>query len=144
MGILQSPFKHIFMKRLIQDDIMGGSIAGSKNEEVKTRLEKYLLKDETGVRKSLLNFFLQVQSCTTGEVYDYLIKEGFNVNYKAVIGMVGQMHSRLGILRIYRVRRGGNVYSIKENYWDLVKMLCRGMSTIESDIRPGRSDNRHQ
>ena len=143
MGILQSPFKHIFMKRLIQDDIMGGSIAGSKNEEVKTRLEKYLLKDETGARKSLLNFFLQVQSCTTGEVYDYLIKEGFKVNYKAVIGIVGHMHSRLGILRIHRAK-GSNVYSMKENYWDIVKMLCRGMSMIESDIGTRRSDNRHQ
>ena len=69
------------------------------DEGVKNRLIKFILKDKIGIRKSLLRLFAEVKSCNTVEIYDYLIKEGFNVNYRAVSSMVGQMHSRLGILR---------------------------------------------
>ncbi|HLB70089.1 MAG: DUF2551 domain-containing protein [Candidatus Methanoperedens sp.] len=108
---------------------MGVSMAGYKNEGVKIRLRKFLLKDKIGIRKSLLIFFLQARSCTTGDVYDYLVKEGFNVSYKAVSAMVGQMHSRLGILRIY-LSRECNVYSLKEEQWDIVKMVLNGHSGV--------------
>ena len=68
------------------------------DEKVKNRLYKYLSKDKVGIRKYLLNFFLQMKSCTTVEIYDLLITQGFNINYRAVSAMVGHMHSRLGIL----------------------------------------------
>lgn len=92
------------------------------DERVKSRLYKYLSKDKMGIRKYLLNFFLQTKSCTTVEIYDLLIKQGFNINYRAVSAMVGHMHSRLGILS-FSWTNDHNVYTIKEDYLDLVKTV---------------------
>ncbi len=64
------------------------------DESAKNRLSKFLMNDKKVIRKSLLNLFLQAKSCTTVEIYDFLIRQGFNVNYRAVSAMVGQMHSR--------------------------------------------------
>ncbi len=97
------------------------------DDGVKNRLIKFILKDKTGVRKSLLWLFLQVKSCTTVEIYDFLIKQGFNVNYRAVSTMIGQMHSRLGILR-FNLTNKHNVYTIKEDYLDIVKMILTSFS----------------
>lgn len=98
------------------------------DERVKIRLIKFLSTDKLGIRKYLLKLFLQAKSCTTGEVYDYLIKQGFNVNYRGVSAMVGQMHSRLGILRVYSANKR-NVYTLKENYLDVVKMVLTPFTT---------------
>ena len=103
-------------------------MAGNMDERVKIRLIKFLLKDKLGVRKFLLKLFLQAKSCTTGEAYDYLLKQGFNVNYRGVSAMVGQMHSRLGILRVYSINKR-NVYTLKENYLDIVKMVLTPFTT---------------
>lgn len=89
---------------------------------VKTRLLKFLVRDKVGIRKSLLNLFLQTRNYTTCEVYDYLKKQGFEVNYRGVSAMVGQMHTRLGILRIY-LKREHRCYSLKEDHRDIVKMI---------------------
>lgn len=59
---------------------MGVSIVGNSDQNVKNRLIRFLLKDKIGIRKSLLNLFLQAKSCTTVEIYDFLIKQGFDVN----------------------------------------------------------------
>lgn len=92
------------------------------DERVKSRLYKYLSKDKMGIRKYLLNFFIQTKSCTTVEIYDLLIKQGFNINYRAVSAMVGHMHSRLGILS-FSWTNDHNVYTIKEDYLDLIKTV---------------------
>ena len=89
---------------------------------VKNRLLEFILKDKTGMRKTLLWPFLQMNSCTTVEIYDFLIKQGFNVNYRAVSAMVGQMHSRLGILR-FKWTNEHNVYKIKDDYLEMVMMI---------------------
>jgi hypothetical protein len=47
----------------------------STDSGVKNRLIKFLLKDKMGIRRCLLKLFLQDKSCTTGEAYDYLIKQ---------------------------------------------------------------------
>src|SRR4030067_3506295 len=70
----------------------------------------HLVKDKIGIRKCLLSLFLQARNYTTCEVYDYLKKQGFEVNYRGVSAMVGQMHTRLGILRIY-LKREHRCYS---------------------------------
>ena len=100
-------------------------------EGAKTRLIKFLLKDKMGIRISLVWLFLQTKSCTTVEIYDFLIKQGFNVNYRAVSAMVGQMHSRLGILRV-NLTNEHNVYSLKEDYLDIVKMILPPFSGKDS------------
>ena len=99
-------------------------------EGVKNRLIKFLLKDKIGIRKSLLRLFSEAKSCTTVEIYDNLIKQGFKVNYRAVSAMVGQMHSRLGILRVYLTNEH-HVYSLKEDYLNIVKMVLTPFSRIK-------------
>ncbi len=98
---------------------------------VKNRLIKFLMKDKIGIRKSLLKLFSEAKGFTTVEIYDYLIKQGFNVNYRAVSSMVGQMHSRLGILRVYLTYEH-NVYTLKEDYLNIVKMVLTPFSSMDS------------
>jgi hypothetical protein len=86
------------------------------------RLLKFLIKDKMGIRKCLLSLFLQARNYTTCDVYYHLKDQGFKVNYRMVSAMVGQMHTRLGILSIY-LNREHNVYSLKESHRDTVKMV---------------------
>jgi hypothetical protein len=92
------------------------------NEGARNRLIKFLRRDKIGIRKFLLNLFLQTNRCTTVEIYDALMKQGFKVNYRAVSAMVGQMHSRLGILRFYLTSEY-NVYTLKEDYLEIVRTV---------------------
>jgi hypothetical protein len=104
------------------------------DDGVENRLIKFILKDKKGIRKSLLWLFLQMKSCNTVEIYDFLIKQGFNVNYRAVSSLVGQMHSRLGILR-FNLTNEHNVYTIKEDYLDILKMVLIPFSSRDSISR---------
>ena len=115
------------MKHWLHNDIMRVSTAGNIDQKVKNRLIKFLLKDKLDIRKSLLWIFVQMKSCSTVEIYDYLIKQGFDINYRAVSSMVGQMHSRLGILKVY-LNNEHNVYTIKEDYLDIIKMVLTPFS----------------
>src|SRR4030067_1041520 len=92
------------------------------DDGVKNRLIRFLLKDKIGIRKSLLRLFSEEKNCNTVEIYDYLIKQGFKVNYRAVSSMVGQMHSRLGILRFCWTKEH-NVYSLKQDYLGIDEMV---------------------
>jgi len=105
------------------------------DDGVKNRLIKFILKDKIGIRKSLLRLFSEAKSCNTVEIYDFLIEQGFNVNYRAVSSMVGQMHSRLGILR-FNLTNEHNVYTIKEDYLNIVKMVLTPFSSSDSISRP--------
>ncbi len=97
-------------------------IAINKEDSIKTRLLKFLTKDKIGIRKCLLNLFLQTKNYTTCEVYQHLKKQGFNVNYRGVYAMVGQMHTRLGILRM-SFRKEQRIYTLKEDRRDIVQMI---------------------
>ena len=95
-------------------------------------------KIDDGVKNRLLKFLLrlfsEVKSCNTVEIYDYLIKQGFHVNYRAVSSMVRQMHSRLGILSFYLTNEH-NVYTLKEDYLNIVKMILPPFSSLDSKSR---------
>lgn len=93
---------------------------GKENEAIKTRLTKYLMRDETGIRKSVLKLFLEDKPYTTQNVFDLLKKQGFDVNYRGISAMVGLMNTRLGILRI-DVKGDHNIYSLKDEYKNSVK-----------------------
>ncbi len=93
---------------------------GKENEAIKTRLTKYLMRDETGIRKSVLKLFLEDKPYTTQNVFDLLRKQGFDVNYRGISAMVGLMNTRLGILRI-DVKGDHNIYSLKDEYKKSVK-----------------------
>jgi hypothetical protein len=101
------------------------------DDGAKNRLIKFLLKDKIGIRKSLLWLFSEAKSCNTVEIYDFLIQQGFNVNYRAVSSMVGQMHSRLGILR-FNLTDEHNVYTLKEDYLNIVNMVLTPFSRLDS------------
>lgn len=91
-------------------------------ERVKARLIKYLGRDDTGIRKVVLNLFLEGGMFTTGDVYEYLHKTDFGVSYRGVSAMVGLMNTRLGILRI-NVTGDHNIYSLKEDYKGIVQSV---------------------
>jgi hypothetical protein len=123
--ILEKQFKII----LQYSKFVGSDSMKNIEEGAKIRLIKFLLKDKIGIRKSLIWLFLQTKSCTTVEIYNFLIKQGFNINYRAVSAMVGQMHSRLGILRV-NLSNEHNVYSLKEDYLDIVEMILTPFSIL--------------
>ena len=106
-------------------------------ESVKKRLLKFLVRDKIGIRKCLLSLFLQTRNYTTCEVYDYLKKQGFEVNYRGVSSMVGQMHTRLGILHIY-LKRKHRRYSLKEDHRNIIQMI---LTTSTSTRFPGSSSH---
>lgn len=110
---------------------MSVSMAGNIDLKVKDRLIRFLLKDKIGIRKSLLRLFSEEKNCNTVEIYDYLIKQGFEVNYRAVSSMVGQMHSRLGILQFCWVKEH-SVYSLKKDYLEIVKTVLTPFSRWDS------------
>ena len=80
------------------------------------------MRDETGIRKSVLKLFLSDKPYTTQKVFDHLKKEGFDVNYRGVSAMVGLMNTRLGILRI-DVKGDHNIYSLKMEYKNALKVI---------------------
>jgi len=112
-----------------------GDSMKKKDAGVKNRLIIFLMKDKMGIRKTLLRLFLEVKSCNTVEIYDYLIKQGFQVNYRAVSAMVGQMHSRLGILS-FCWTNAHNVYTLKEDYLNIVKTILTPISSLDSKSLP--------
>jgi len=123
-----------------QTDISNSGLPANSNygsdamiKSVEKRLLKFLVKDKAGIRKCLLNLFLQTRNYTTCEVYDYLKKQGFEVNYRGVSSMVGQMHTRLGILHIY-LQKKHRYYSLKEDHRNIIQMIL-----ITSTRPPGKS-----
>ncbi len=83
-------------------------------------MRDYLKRDETGVRRAVLELFLKSKTYTTEEVYSSLKALGFNISYRGISAMVGLMNTRLGILSI-DVTGDHNIYSLKECHKDAVK-----------------------
>ena len=92
------------------------------NNQAKERLIKYLRKDEINLRKSVLKMFLAGETYTTNDIYNNLVQEGFDLNYRGVSAMVGLMNTRLGILRV-DVTREHNHYSLKDDFKEIVQTV---------------------
>ncbi|MDR0768271.1 MAG: DUF2551 domain-containing protein [Methanosarcinales archaeon] len=98
-------------------------MSGLQSEDrVKERLEKYLSRDENGIRKIVLNLFITGNKFTTGDVYKHLERESCSVSYRGVSAMVGLMNTRLGILSI-NVTGDHNIYSLKDDYKPVVQAI---------------------
>ena len=97
-------------------------ILNQTNNQVKERLIKYLRKDETNLRKSVLKMFLVGETYTTIDIYNNLMQQGFDLNYRGVSAMVGLMNTRLGILRV-DVTREHNHYSLKDDFKVVVQTV---------------------
>ncbi len=95
------------------------SVADLKNE-IEKRLKNYLSRDKNGIRRTLLNIFVQVKTITIGGLYDKL-KENFDVSYKSVASMVGIIASKIGILHVIKEKDNDQIrYMLKDQYADLV------------------------
>ena len=97
-------------------------ILNKTNNQVKERLIKYLRKDETNLRKTVLQMFLVGEIYTTNDIYNNLVQQGFDLNYRGVSAMVGLMNTRLGILRV-DVTREHNHYSLKDDFKVVVQTV---------------------
>ena len=105
-------------------------------KNVENRLKNYLERDGQGVRRAVLELFLEKHIFTTEEVYQHLRDGGYDVSYRGVSAMVGLMNTRLGIFRI-DVTKNHNVYSLKDSYKDVVRSLLseeNGLVSIGEDI----------
>jgi|GEM_PF-76039 len=104
------------------EKIIGVSGLQATEDKVKERLEKYLSRDENGIRKIVLNLFISGNKFTTSDVYKHLEQESCEVSYRGVSAMVGLMNTRLGILSI-NVTGDHNIYSLKDDYKPVVESM---------------------
>ena len=66
--------------------------------------------------------FLVGEIYTTNDIYNNLVQQGFDLNYRGVSAMVGLMNTRLGILRV-DVTREHNHYSLKDDFKVVVQTV---------------------
>ncbi|MDY6930602.1 MAG: DUF2551 domain-containing protein [Halobacteriota archaeon] len=91
------------------------------DNQIEDRVKNYLNKDQTGVRKAILNIFLSKDSYTTEDVFSSL-EGSYDVSYRGVSAMVGLMNTRLGILRV-DVTGEHNIYCLKDAHKDLLESI---------------------
>jgi hypothetical protein len=93
---------------------------------IESRLNNYLSRDKTGIRREMLKLFLKIRSLTIAQIFEELNKR-FVISYHSVAAMVGIVASRIGILHVNRSSDNSHsVYRLKEQYADLV---CRIVSS---------------
>jgi hypothetical protein len=86
---------------------------------VEARLQSYLSRDRTGIRREVLRLFIRIKSLTIAELVAELQSQ-FAVTFHAIASMVGIIASRIGILHAIRGADGLNKYELKEKYFDIV------------------------
>lgn len=86
---------------------------------IERRLNSYLQRDRTGIRREVLRLFVRFKSITVAEIVAELQKQ-FTVTFHAIASMVGIIASRIGILHSARNAEGVNTYELKEKYVDIV------------------------
>ncbi len=87
---------------------------------IKRRLEVYLELDIDGIRKLVLNLLLKLKKVTVDLLFKELNKK-FRVSYSAVASTLGYIHSKLGILHVFKESyKTPTVYSLKEEYVDVI------------------------
>ncbi len=97
---------------------------------IKRRLELYLELDIDGIRKLVLNLLLKLKNVTVDLLYKELNKK-FRVSYSAVASTLGYIHSKLGILHVFKESyKTPTVYSLKEEYVDVINSaLIKNIAT---------------
>ncbi|MDT8357556.1 MAG: DUF2551 domain-containing protein [Methanomicrobiaceae archaeon] len=93
---------------------------GDLKKEIELRLKKYLSRDQTGVRRAILEMFMKARSLTVAEIYAQL-QARFSLTYHSVASMVGIIASRIGILHVRRSPdTATSSYELKQQYIDIV------------------------
>ncbi len=97
---------------------------------IKRRLEVYLELDIDGIRKLILNLLLKLKKVTVDLLFKEINKK-FRVSYSAVASTLGYIHSKLGILHVFKESyKTPTVYSLKEEYVDVItSALTRNIAT---------------
>jgi len=104
----------------------------SIRSKIKRRLEKFVELDVNGLRSHILSIFLKVKKATVDDLHTALTKK-HDVSRSAVASMVGYIHSKLGILRAHKESyKTPIVYSLKEEYVDLIKTALTSKSSASS------------
>ena len=99
---------------------------------IKRRLETYLELDIDGFRKFIIDILLRLKKVTVDQLYNELNRK-FKVSFSAVASTLGYIHSKLGILHAYKESyKTPIVYSLKEEYEDLVKSALRNSAAKPS------------
>ncbi|MGP8320918.1 MAG: DUF2551 domain-containing protein [Methanosarcinaceae archaeon] len=101
----------------------------SIRSKIKRRLEKFIELDANGIRSHILSVFLKLKKITVDTLYETITKK-HDVSRSAVASMVGYIHSKLGILRAHKESyKAPIVYSLKEDYVDMIKTVLNSSST---------------
>lgn len=99
---------------------------------IKRRLEVYLELDIDGIRKFVINILLELKKVTVDMLYREINKK-FKVSYSAVASTLGYIHSKLGILHAFKESyKTPTVYSLKEEYVDLIKSALINKNTVST------------
>ena len=91
------------------------------DNQIGERVKNYLNRDQTGVRKAILDLFLSDNTFTTEDVFTSL-EGNFDVSYRGISAMVGLMNTRLGILSV-DVTGEHNIYCLKDSHKDLLESI---------------------
>lgn len=103
--------------------------ASDLKAEIEKRVQNYLSRDTSGIRRELLAFLLKLKTVTVNQVYTFL-SEKFAVSLRSVASMLGTMASKLGILSIRRERDGdAGVYELRPQYIALVERLLNAVAS---------------
>lgn len=97
---------------------------------IKRRLEVYLELDIDGIRKLVLHLLLKLKKVTVDLLFKEINKK-FRISYSAVASTLGYIHSKLGILHVFKESyKTPTVYSLKEEYVDMINSaLIRNIDT---------------
>ncbi|MDY6964578.1 MAG: DUF2551 domain-containing protein [Halobacteriota archaeon] len=112
--------------RFIESHLPEELVILNGDQQIRERVKVYLKRDETGVRKAILELFLSDESYTTKDVYTSIKPLFEEVSYRGVSAMVGLMNTRLGILSV-NVNGKHNIYSLKGSHKDSVVSVLRNI-----------------
>ena len=97
--------------------------ASDLKAEIEKRLQNYLSRDKSGIRKALLALLLKMKSVTVTQVHS-LLSSRFAVSMRSVASMLGTMAAKLGILSVKREKDGdAGVYELKPQYASMIEHL---------------------
>lgn len=93
--------------------------------KIKQRLQKFIEKDEDGVRSNILCVFLNSNKLTIDDLYS-IIATKYSVSRNSIASLVGYIQSKLGIIQSYKKDyKSPTVYYLKEKYAFIIKIVLK-------------------
>lgn len=106
---------------MMKESFIKGDTMEPLKLRIKRRLEVYLELDIDGIRKLVLNLLLKLKKVTVDLLFGELNKR-FKISYSAVASTLGYIHSKLGILHVFKESyKTPTVYSLKEEYVEIIR-----------------------